>query len=409
MAVGARVRHGRVRAVAGRSRPGRSCPDPAVGFAPGTGTAILADRGPRGHRRADPVPSCLLRWVRGDGFARDLLLEYVRGILPATPTRSALRLPPLEASLLRGRGEFGLTPREREKWMQQQSWAAAAARDFLQRPVASLTPLTPEDDVPLSTNYPSVCSTTLTVQETSELRYVTRQQEVTVNDLLLRDLVADHRQLAGAPGIRRRSVLVATDGAGESAFRRGPGAAGRQRREHGVSGPSPRRLEPAAAAACGASITRCRSSSGSGCAGVRPVAGGPEGPGGGNRPRRHPRHLRADEPGGRPGRRAAAVPTAAVWSSATTVLEKVEVFAPWRLRDQHRAGGPAVRRPAESHAALRSAGPGTGRGRTCCWTSSWPRSDVPPIASSRRPSGRWSACPPASSPGPRPKSIRARG
>ena len=122
------------------------------------------------------------------GFARDLLLECARGLLPARH-RSALRLPPLEANLLRGRGDFGLTPQEAEDWMQQKSRTAVAARDFLTRPVASLTSPSPAEDVPLSASYPAVCSTTLSAQETASLRRLSREQEVTVNDLLLRDLL----------------------------------------------------------------------------------------------------------------------------------------------------------------------------------------------------------------------------
>lgn len=122
------------------------------------------------------------------GFARDLLLEYARGVLPARH-RSAVRVPSLDANRLRGRGDFGLTPQEAEDWMQQKSRAAAAARDFLTRPVASLTPPSPAEDVPLATSYPAVCSRTLSASETAGLRRLSREQEVTVNDLLLRDLL----------------------------------------------------------------------------------------------------------------------------------------------------------------------------------------------------------------------------
>lgn len=171
------------------------CTSPAAAALPHTppfdlsrepGLRLWVSQGPHGSDLLIQLHHASCDGVGGMGFVRDLLLAYDqqhhRG------TKQTLRLPAWDVSQLPQRASFGLERSTRKRWMQQPR-GLTAARDFLYRTVASLGPSATSGDDSRPSTYPTTCSAALTLKESSWLRRLTHQQAVTVNDLLLRDLL----------------------------------------------------------------------------------------------------------------------------------------------------------------------------------------------------------------------------
>ncbi len=147
-----------------------------------------------------------------DGLAlvqitEDLLAEYQRRATgsAASPSR------PLDRTRLSRRGSFGLSRWGSLKRLPLDLAAGLAAFEYFGHRPAHLGPSrNPSHDAAVAADYPAMVSHTLTLEETERLRTAAKQQGVTVNDLMLRDLfVALHGHLvADDPRHLRRIVRI---------------------------------------------------------------------------------------------------------------------------------------------------------------------------------------------------------
>ncbi|MEE8451461.1 MAG: condensation domain-containing protein [Thermoguttaceae bacterium] len=119
-------------------------------------------------------------------FIEDLLRLY-DGAVRGKPTSVAL--PPLDERLLRRRGAFGLSPGKLLRdGLKQLVGLHGAWRFFMHRPVP-LVPHKPEPrGAPVPESYPTAVTRQLSTAETDALRRSARERQVTVNELLARDL-----------------------------------------------------------------------------------------------------------------------------------------------------------------------------------------------------------------------------
>ncbi len=148
-----------------------------------------------------------------DGLAlvqitEDLLVEYQRRVNePSEAPPSRL----LDRTRLLRRGRFGLGRWGYLKRLPLDLAAGLAAFEYFGHRPAHLGPFqSPPHDAAVADDYPALISHTLTLKETERLRTAAKQQGVTMNDLMLRDLfVALHgRLVADDPRNLQRIVRI---------------------------------------------------------------------------------------------------------------------------------------------------------------------------------------------------------
>lgn len=141
-------------------------------------------------------------------ITEDLLVEYQRRAAGSFETPLSR---PLDCARLPGRGRFGLGRWGHLKRLPLDLAAGLAAFEYFGHQPAHLGPVrNPSQDAAVAADYPAMVSHTLTLKETERLRSAAKQQGVTVNDLMLRDLfVALHGFLvADDPRNLRRIVRI---------------------------------------------------------------------------------------------------------------------------------------------------------------------------------------------------------
>lgn len=122
----------------------------------------------------------------------DWLLAYARetGVLPST-----VEFPRIDIQRLRQRGTFGLTFWKFMSMLRRQLVGLRGVSDFLKNKPRPLLPCRPRpDDAAHPTPYPAVLFHYLTAEQTSQLAQAGKRQSVTVNDLLIRDLLVGIRR-----------------------------------------------------------------------------------------------------------------------------------------------------------------------------------------------------------------------
>jgi hypothetical protein len=119
-------------------------------------------------------------------FGNDLIVAYA---LAKGVRSKSLRMPELDPSRLARRGTYGLTFWKLVKMLPTQLLGLPGARQFFARSPAPLLPhrALPDDD-PYPAGFPATRTETLTPEATAALSRTARQLNVTVNDLLIRDL-----------------------------------------------------------------------------------------------------------------------------------------------------------------------------------------------------------------------------
>lgn len=172
------------------------------------GLRLMAQEGPgRTDLTAQFHHSCCdgLGAVR---FLQDLLICY----LQATGSHTSAGLRALQVERLRNRGSFGLSTVGLLRLWRSQAIGLLGARQFLMRSPMPIVPHEPQPDATgPPANYPASCSCRLEVDESDRLAASARLAGVTVNDLLLRDLLLAleawrQRSLKGNEGWLRVSV-----------------------------------------------------------------------------------------------------------------------------------------------------------------------------------------------------------
>ncbi len=119
-------------------------------------------------------------------FGNDLLIAYA---LARGAQSKRLQLPELDSSRLARRGAYGLTFWNLLKLLPGQIAGLEGARQFFSRGPSPLLPhRTLPDDDPPPAGFPATRTITLTREETAALSRASTRLNVTVNDLLARDL-----------------------------------------------------------------------------------------------------------------------------------------------------------------------------------------------------------------------------
>lgn len=131
-------------------------------------------------------------------FVADVLKHYAGD--DSVPSSSVAD----SVATLQGRNQFGLTTWKLLKMAPAQATGLLGAREFLShRPV----PLTPHDGQLAAENpheiLPTALSASLTTEETTRLRQAARSRQVTMNDLLIRDLLLALFAWRAARGLAR--------------------------------------------------------------------------------------------------------------------------------------------------------------------------------------------------------------
>ena len=132
-------------------------------------------------------------------FIEDVLAEYHR---QCDQTDSARALRPIDPQRLRHRGRFGLTPIKR---LLRLPLAAVHLHGLYQYSSHRAAPLPCSDGLPAEgagvdlppTVFPAFCRHTLSAEQTQRFRRAASELGVTVNDLLLRDLLLALRDFCG--------------------------------------------------------------------------------------------------------------------------------------------------------------------------------------------------------------------
>jgi hypothetical protein len=119
-------------------------------------------------------------------FGNDLIIAYA---LAKGARSKRLQLPQLDPDRLAWRGTFGLTFRKLVKMLPEQVLGLRGAGYFFSRSPAPLLPHRAlPDDHPHAAGFPATRTQTFTFEDTAALDSVARRLNVTVNDLLVRDL-----------------------------------------------------------------------------------------------------------------------------------------------------------------------------------------------------------------------------
>jgi len=120
------------------------------------------------------------------GFLEDLLITYA---LKTGTLAGGSTLRQLEPERLRHRGKFGLTAWKYLKIQHQQIQSPFGAWDFFAHTPVPVVPHRPRSAAaPPPLSFPATVSRELTAEQFGALRALARRQNVTVNDILTRDL-----------------------------------------------------------------------------------------------------------------------------------------------------------------------------------------------------------------------------
>jgi NRPS condensation-like uncharacterized protein len=119
-------------------------------------------------------------------FLKELLIAYAMAVGPVS---ARTQLPPRDPRKLSGRGRFGLTLRKLIRMAPQQAVGILGARQFLmRRPIPVLPHKAAANDGPLPDCYPATLHHTFDAEATAAMRHAAASRQVTLNDLLARDL-----------------------------------------------------------------------------------------------------------------------------------------------------------------------------------------------------------------------------
>jgi len=119
-------------------------------------------------------------------FVHDLLIAYA---LAQGKHPGRLEFPVLDPNRLRQRGKYGLTVSKFLRMLPKQLTGLGGVRQYLTRSAAPIVPheIRPDDEPPPE-GYPAVRSWTFNAEETARLRKAAKGRQVTMNDLMARDL-----------------------------------------------------------------------------------------------------------------------------------------------------------------------------------------------------------------------------